>query len=246
MSQPLDAQRSLGELATSVPGAARVFERAGLDFCCGGKKSLHEACAAAGMNAEELLAELAAADPETPSDARWRERPLLDLVQHIVTRHHQYVREETPRIHRWLDKVVSAHGSRHPEVAEIRQGFESMAADLAQHMAKEELILFPAIARLDGPAAVGARPPAGGCGDVAHPVERMMQEHAHSGNDLAELRRLSGGYAPPPDACATFRALYQALADFERDLHQHIHLENNLLFPRALELERQHAGSRPA
>ncbi|HWG37511.1 MAG TPA: iron-sulfur cluster repair di-iron protein [Terriglobales bacterium] len=237
-STTLSASRSLGELAVEVPGAAGVFERVGLDFCCGGKQTLHAACANKGLDEQEVLAALEFGQTlPAPSDQHWQSQPLAEIIQHIIGSHHAYVRRELPNLERWLDKVVAAHGERHAELLEIRHCFQAMASELAQHMAKEELILFPAINRLAEPRA-DARPAAQCFTTIAQPVAMMVAEHEHSGRDLAEMRRASADYTPPPDACATFRALYRGLEAFERDLHQHVHLENNMLFPRALELER--------
>lgn len=229
----LTAARTVGELAVEEPGAARVFQQMGIDFCCGGKKSLHEACREKGLEAKAVLqaiAELPRDRAQAP-DRHWQAKPLQELMSHIVARHHQYVRTETPRIELWIEKCVAAHGARRPELAQIRHTFAAMAAEMAQHMAKEELILFPAIARAESGIAESS---------LAAPVRMMMLEHDHSGRDLAEMRKLSGDYVPPPDACNTYRALYKALDEFEADMRQHVHLENNIVFPRALAFNHVH------
>ncbi len=239
MTTAITADRPVAELALNVAGAAQTFQRLGLDFCCGGRRSLAAACEAQGLDLNQVLAALAEAQaaPENAlPDGEWRTAPLAALTTHIVTRHHQYVRGETPRINTWLDKVVAAHGARHPEVSAIRGHFQALSAELAAHMAKEELILFPAIAQLPegGPAARGI------CGHgLGAPIRQMMLEHDDAGRELDAMRAASGNYAPPQDACTTFRVLYTALAAFEADLHQHVHLENNILFPRTLEAEEQ-------
>lgn len=233
----LSPETPVAELALHVPGAARVFERTGIDFCCGGQASLAAACAAKGLDTGEILAALRFTQtlPEI-TDARWQGEPLEALIRHIVERHHTYVRTSVPQIEKWLEKVVDVHGGRHPELLAVRHTFQAMAGEMAQHMAKEELILFPAIRRLaapEKPERAGAK-----CFEtLAHPVRMMLAEHEHTGHDLAEMRKAAGDYIPPPDACGTYRALYQALAEFESDMHRHVHLENNVLFPRALELE---------
>ncbi|HVA63028.1 MAG TPA: iron-sulfur cluster repair di-iron protein [Terriglobales bacterium] len=238
MTHTLEATRTVGELAVAVPGAARIFESMGIDFCCGGHRTLGAACASQGIEVNEILAALEFGQtlPEK-TDEHWQSEPLPALIGHIVARHHQYVRSEVPHIQRWLDKTVAAHGERHPELLRIRHHFAAMATELSQHMAKEELILFPAIARLAGHAAPGAT-----CFDsLAQPVRMMLLEHEHAGRDLAEMRQASGEFTPPPDACTTYRTLYRALAEFDADLRQHVHLENNILFPRALALEKDSA-----
>ncbi|HUX66678.1 MAG TPA: iron-sulfur cluster repair di-iron protein [Terriglobales bacterium] len=235
MTTPLDPTRTVGELAAALPGAARVFESLGIDFCCGGQGSLEAACASRGLAVREVLAALERSRtlPE-PSGTDWPSEPLPALMGHIVERHHQYIRSEVPHIQQWLDKAVAAHGERHPELLRIRHHFEAMAIEMSQHLAKEELILFPAIARLAGAVAPGAT-----CfASLEQPVRMMMLEHDHAGNDLAQIRQASGDFAPPPDACNTYRALYRALHEFDTDLRQHVHLENNILFPRALQLEK--------
>ncbi|MGH9392612.1 MAG: iron-sulfur cluster repair di-iron protein [Terriglobales bacterium] len=242
MNTTLSPSRSLGELATEIPGAAGVFERVGLDFCCGGKQTLRQACASKGLDELEVLDALDFSQAlPAATDAHWRTEPLQALMKYIVEQHHAYVRRELPSLERWLEKTIAAHGQRRPELLTLRHSFEAMSSELSQHMAKEELILFPAISRLASPDA-GTRPAAQCFQTLAQPVAMMLAEHEHSGRDLAEMRSATGDYVPPPDACATFRALYHGLEAFERDLRQHVHLENNILFPRALELEQQHAA----
>ncbi len=231
METQLSPAARVADLALALPGAAAVFEHLGIDFCCGGGKSLESACQAKGLEVQAVLGALEAGRTQpAPADAHWQSEPLPALLDYIVQRHHGYVREAVPRLDAWLAKVIAAHGSRHPELLAIRHTFTAMAGELAQHMAKEELVLFPAIRQL-GTASAGM--------SVAAPVERMIAEHEHAGRDLEEIRRASGDFIPPPDACATFRACYQGLEEFAADLRRHVHLENNILFPRALGLERR-------
>ena len=228
MPSAITPDSCLGELALEVPAAAGTFEKLGMDFCCGGRRTLAAACASKSLDVNEVIAALQPAAGAAPApDAHWRTAPLPEVIEHIVDRHHGYVRTETPRLQTWLDKVVAAHGARHAELARLRAVFTRMSGELAQHMAKEEMILFPAMRHLEAGADAG----------LAHPVRRMMTEHEDAGRDLAEMRELSGGYQPPASACTTWRVLYQGLEAFEADLHRHVHLENNVLFPRALETE---------
>ena len=232
----VNASRLVGELAAELPGAAQVFQRANIDFCCGGKLSLEKASVARGLDPNKVLAELEASASSTArADApgsRWNQLPVQALISHIVEKHHAYVRRETPTLLAWLDKVVRVHGANHPELARVRHSFTAMASEMAQHMAKEELLLFPAIVKLASP-----NPPAAETSQaIAAPVAQMIREHDHTGNDLEQIRQASGDYTPPPDGCATYRALYQGLAAFESDMREHVHLENNVLFPRALAL----------
>jgi regulator of cell morphogenesis and NO signaling len=219
--------------------AASVFQRFGIDFCCGGNRPVGDACRDLGVDALAVQAELAAAtaspDPGAPRYSAWE---LDALISYIVANHHAYVRQatETLRIH--TRKVADVHGDRHPEVRAIAEQFEHVAQDMTQHMAKEEHVLFPYITALVA-AERGGQSPVAPFGEVANPIRMLEIEHQAAGDEMASIRKLSGGYAVPPDACTTFRVTYQELQAFEADLHQHVHLENNILFPKALVLERK-------
>ena len=235
------AEKTLRELALENPAATRIFEKLHLDYCCGGNKTLRAACNAAGMSAEEVIRTLeAAARPVNPG-RDWSEETLAELMTHIRETHHRYTRDSMEGITALAAKVRQAHGGRHPELAEIQAAFAALAAELTTHLMKEEMVLFPYVERLEEWSAAGdpILPPP--FGSVRNPVSMMLREHDNAGEALRELRRLTNGYRTPADACTTFQALYRALADLEADLHQHIHLENNILFPRAIELE----GGRP-
>lgn len=240
MSFIVDETTCVGDLAVQIPGAARVLDEKGIDFCCTGRRSLRAACDARGLDLKGVLIALEQGLDEGSLEpvVAWQVAALPALIAHIVSTHHQYIRQQTPHIQRWLDRVADAHGEARPEVMRIRHSFTALASELSQHMAKEELVLFPAIERVaGGQPAVGLRRGGWGFEGLAHPVRQMMLEHSHSGHDLADIRRASGDFTPPPEACTTFRALYLALEEFETDLRQHVHLENNILFPRALALE---------
>ena len=168
--------------------------------------------------------------------AEWDD--LSVLTRHIMDRHHGYVRSASPVLAGWLDRLVQRHGERHPELEAIRQTFGKLADDMSMHMMKEENILFPYINDLAVARARGARTPPSPFGTVLNPVRVMEADHALVGELLARLRTLSAGFVPPPDGCATYRLCFAELEAFERDLHQHMHLENSVLFPRAIELER--------
>lgn len=221
--------------------AAAIFQQHGLDFCCGGGRTIADACQAKGVAVDELskqLEELTATPAAgVPQFNRWS--PDL-LVDYIVGNHHRYVRETGPTILAHAKKVARVHGDHHPETVRIAELFEGIARDLDQHMQKEEGILFPAIKGLAGVAPAGSRPfmP---FGSVRNPIRMMEMEHQDAGDEMAEIRQLSSGFTPPEDACMTYRVLYQELHAFEQDLHQHVHLENNILFPKAVELEQQRA-----
>lgn len=233
----LDTAKTVREIAVEMPHATRVFEKFGIDYCCGGAKTLEQACNAANLQVEAVLSSLEA--PAAPAAAQeWSTGPLGELIKHIVDTHHNYVKSETPRLDALIAKVCGVHGKNHPELLEVQKVFRGLGAELSSHMMKEENILFPYLARMEQTIQSGRpsmRPP---FGTVENPIHMMMMEHDSAGDALRELRRLTTDYAPPADACISYQTLYKALADYEADLHQHIHLENNILFPRAVEMEK--------
>ncbi len=230
---------TVGELVANHPGLARVFERFGIDYCCGGKRALEDAARRAGADYPAVLAAVGAALGPARGEVDAAAMPLAELCDHVVETHHAYLRRELPRIDRLLEKVIAAHGERHPELRELQRVADKFAADLSRHMAKEELILFPAIRRLEQDRVY----PAGPFGSLRYPMAAMEAEHDSAGDDLAAMRALTGDFSPPADACPTYRALLGALAELEVDMHRHVHKENNVLFPRALRLEEEIAGS---
>jgi len=220
----------IADIATDVPSSARVFQRLGVDFCCGGKKPLGVACEELGLSVADVTREIedSAAAPATAM-RDWTSASLHDLTMHIVAVYHGALREELPRLDTMASRVARVHGPKAPGVlARIEAIVGELSADLTQHMRKEEMVLFPAICELE--RAGTARIP------VSAPIQVMESEHDRAGELMAELRTLTGGYVAPEWACATTRALYQGLAGFEADMHVHVHLENNVLFPRALAL----------
>jgi regulator of cell morphogenesis and NO signaling len=230
--------KTVRELAVEVPNATRVFEKFGIDYCCGGKKPLAEACGAAGLQVSEVIRALESAAPTAASSGRdISTGSLVELMDHIVTTHHKFTREEIARLKALLEKVCSAHGKNHPELSAIRETFLGLAQELMLHLMKEENILFPYIARMEEALAKNRAVPPPPFGTVQNPVRMMTQEHDGAGEALRRIREASRNYSAPEDACISYQTLYQALAAFEADLHQHIHLENNLLFPRAVEME---------
>ena len=233
----LDTTKTVREIAVEMPQATRIFETLGIDYCCGGQKSLNEACAAANLNVSEVLASLEKATPEAAS-ADFRAGSLGELIQHIVDTHHNFVKSEVPRLESLISKVCGVHGKNHPELLEVQQVFRGVGGELTMHMMKEENILFPYVGRMEQSLLAGrpaARPP---FGSVGNPIHMMMMEHDSAGEALRELRKLTSDYSAPSDACISYETLYRALLDFEADLHQHIHLENNILFPRAIAMEK--------
>jgi regulator of cell morphogenesis and NO signaling len=234
-----DTNQSVREIAIEHPATVHVFESLGIDYCCGGKRPLKEACDRAGVPVERAVELLAAVEePQEAEAANWKDASAQALIEHIVEQHHAYVRRETPHLNTLMEKVVKRHGPAHPEVVSIRDLFGALSEELAAHMLKEEHILFPAIRNLESASEQGQAPPPMFFGSVEVPISRMLADHDDAGELLARMRALSSGYAAPADACPTYRALYHGLDEFERDLHQHVHLENNLLFPRALHIEK--------
>lgn len=233
----------VAEIALRHPASVKVFERHGIDFCCGGKKPLAEACAERGVPLAAVKADLSEALVAPPDETRdWASAPLGELIQHILERYHAPLKQDLPQLGRMSQKVADVHGGRHPELKRMAQIYAALWDELDPHMQKEEQILFPFLATLEGPGA-GRHPLMGA---AEHPIGMMRIEHESAGAALADLRQLSGGYQLPDDACNTWRGLYHGLEQMERELHEHIHLENNALFPRALEVEsRLLQGGRP-
>lgn len=239
--QAIATRKTVGALAAEHPAATRILEKLGIDYCCNGGNTLEEACRAAGLPLnhvkESIESALSAPDYAQP-ESDWNSVPLADLIAHIRNTHHQYTRAEIARLQPLFQKVLSVHGKNHPELANLQATFGGLAQELSTHLMKEEMVLFPYVERME--EAILEKSPIlpAPFGTVQNPVAMMMHEHDGAGEALREMRAASHGYAAPEDACASYRALYQALAEFEADLHQHIHLENNILFPRAIEMER--------
>jgi len=238
----VNATSTVRELAVTVPGATRVFERMGIDYCCGGGRTLADACQAFRVPVDEVVRSLEdAARAVQPGDqvVDWQAESLAALSAHVINTHHAFTRQELARLESLLDKVCSRHGANHPELRQVQELFLLLKQDLLPHMLKEEQVLFPYVVRLEEAvnASRDVQPPF--FVTVQNPVRMMMMEHDTAGDLLREMRAATGNYEAPPDACISYQTLYRALAEFEADLHQHIHLENNILFPRAVEMESQ-------
>lgn len=233
------AEKTVREIALEKPASVRVFESLGIDYCCGGKRSLREACLTANVTEERVLELLAQAAPGSEEDAeQWSHASFADLTAHIVSRHHEFVRRETPRLLALSEKVAVRHAKAHPELIALSDLFSAMARELSTHMLKEEQVLFPYLNSMEA-AVVGGKPaPPAFFGSVRNPIAHMLADHDDAGTLLAQMSDLSGHYRAPADACPSYIALYHGFEEFERDLHQHIHLENNILFPQALEMEK--------
>ncbi len=236
----MNTEKTVRELAVENPHATRVFEKFGIDYCCGGGRSLSAACTEKGVLVEEVeraISEGVTAEVNRLATQDWTQNELSELIDHITATHHVYVRKETVRIQHLLAKIAAKHGEKHPEVIRIQEVFCALSEELTSHLMKEENILFPYIVQLEKATATGLPKPRPMFGSVKSPIHMMELEHASAGEALRSLREDSNNYTAPEDACATFQASYLALGAFEADLHQHIHLENNILFPKAIALE---------
>jgi regulator of cell morphogenesis and NO signaling len=234
------ATQTVRDIALENPATIRIFEAFGIDYCCGGRKPLAEACAAKKLSLDEVVKALENSQPPAREMEDWNAQSLSALAAHIVNTHHAYVRSELPRLAELAEKVVRRHGDTRPELPAIQSQLAELSEELLQHCAKEEVVLFPYIAKLERALANGAPAPQGCFGTIANPIAMMTQEHDAAGALVARMRELSNGFTPPVGACPTYHAYYSGLHEFEQDLHQHIHLENNILFPRAIAMEASH------
>jgi len=232
------ATQTVREIALESPSSIRVFEKLGIDYCCGGRKPLADACMENNLEIAAVLAALeSSTNVHSAVDVNWGTTSLETLIEHIVSSHHVYVKRELPRLAMLAEKVVARHGETTPKLLVIQSTVAQLDAELTHHLGKEEMVLFPYIVSLEHALSTGGDMPASCFGTVANPIAMMTQEHDAAGALLADLRRLSNGFVPPEGACPTYHAFYDGLREFEQDLHQHIHLENNILFPRAIALE---------
>jgi len=236
----INSSMTVREVAIEVPQSTRLFEKLKIDYCCGGNRSLIEACNSAGLEIDEVLGMLQTSsyvDKSETSTVDFQQVPIADLVGHILSTHHVYTKDEMIRLDSLIKKVISAHGENHPELRTVGELFDRLCADLKPHMFKEEQILFPYILALAHACAENQRAPFAPFGTVNNPVRMMMTEHDTAGEILRDLRNVTSNYTTPSDGCMSYNTLYEAMETFEKNLHQHIHLENNILFPKALELE---------
>ncbi|HVJ09012.1 MAG TPA: iron-sulfur cluster repair di-iron protein [Acidisarcina sp.] len=232
------ATTTVREIALEEPSSIRVFEHFGIDYCCGGRVPLANACAELQLPLEDVLKQLDESRGQQPADnpSRWQTAPLAELTEYIVRTHHERVNRETPRMIALANKVAAKHGPGNPNLLRIEELTYQIDEEMRSHQGKEEQVLFPYIQKLEAASTGGAAPRAG-FGSISFPIQMMLREHDSAGAITAEFRSLSNGYQTPPGACPTYHALFDALREFEEDLHRHVHLENNILFPRAIELE---------
>jgi len=235
MSQLLEPT-TVGDIVAGDFRTAAVFERFGIDFCCGGRRDFREACREAGVEPEAVRRALDELPPAASTRDDVASAPLEQLIDHIIDTHHAYVRSALPTIGHYLEKLVEAHGARHPELVSILTVFCHLRADFEQHLIKEEQVLFPYLrdlATTTRPCGVSMSP----FGTVENPIRMLEREHLDAGDEMQTIRELTHGYDVPADGCRTYAVCMAELSCFERDLHRHVHLENNVLFPRAIQLE---------
>ena len=233
----INSEMTVREVALQVPESTRLFESLKIDYCCGGNQPLGQACATAGVDVDNVMEMLAGVGQSNEGALDFQNASLPELITHILDTHHVFTKTEMERLQALADKVLGVHGGNHPELIHLDELWQRLCADLRPHMFKEEQVLFPYIMGMTRAAEKGQGAPFAPFVTVNNPIRMMMMEHDTAGQLLRELRVLTSDYKVPPDACISYQTLYQALENFEKDLHQHIHLENNLLFPKALELE---------
>ncbi len=232
----IDQQATVGQLMVEQPARSSVFERWGLDYCCGGRKPLHQACAEKGIALEAVVADLESCTSRSIAfpEPDWNEVPLSVLADHIVSTHHAYVRWSMPRLSAIIEKVCNAHGQRFTHLYEVREIFAVLRVEFEAHIAKEEMVLFPLIRQLEEMSDLGvtAHLPS-----VRYPIVAMETEHDSTGRALEDIRRLTDNFTRPSGACNTYLAMLDGLNALETDTHRHVHKENNILFSRAMDLE---------
>ena len=232
--------KTIRDIALETPATTRVFEEFKIDYCCGGRKSLDEACAAAGLDSRVVAQKIEAAinDQKTRGETGPTEkRSASELIDHIIAKHHIFTAAEIERLSPLMEKVCTRHGEQHPELFKLQSMFRALADSLIPHMRKEEMVLFPYIQMLESPIDRNAHARTPHFSTVENPIRMMMADHEEDGERLRVMREISSDYKLPEGACPSFTALYAGLEDLEKDLHRHIHLENNVLFPAAVDLE---------
>jgi regulator of cell morphogenesis and NO signaling len=237
----IDSDLTLADLVTRRPELAPHLDVLGLDFCCGGARRLNDAAAEAGLDLIEVVETLQAVPTVNPSagdGADWNTLDMVGLVDHLESTHHVYLRGALPRLDTLAEKVAGVHAEHHPELAQVRDTFRVLRADLEPHLMKEEMVLFPMIREL----STATEAPSFHCGTLRNPIAVMSSEHDRAGELLARLRALTGAYTVPDDGCASYELLYTGLAELEADTHLHVHKENNLLFPIAIAEEQRLAA----
>ena len=237
-----DSEKQIGQFVAEDYRTAAIFSKYKIDFCCNGGRTINEACKKKGIDSNVLLDELHSVLNEKRGESiDYKSWPLDLLIDYIEKKHHRYVEEKIPVLRQFLDKLCRVHGERHPELFKINELFTASAGELASHMKKEELILFPFVKKMVKAKLNEGAVQSPQFGTVENPISLMMQEHDNEGERFREIAKLTNDYNPPADACNTYKVTFAMLDEFEKDLHLHIHLENNILFPKAIKLEQQFA-----
>jgi regulator of cell morphogenesis and NO signaling len=244
MTDEITVLKSVAEIVVKYPETRKPLEEMGIDYCCGGKHSLKDACENAGLSPQEVvqrLKKVIEASEREQSDKKDLDKiSLKELIDHIINEHHAFLKQELPRLKNLREKVYRAHQQKHGRMLEnLGRILEKLRIDIEMHLAKEEQILFPIIKQIEGHVKQGGPEPNINCGSITNPINQMEYEHEVAGGLLAEIQKTTSGYNPPSDACESFKALYDGLQGLEDNLHEHIHLENNILFPKAVKLEEE-------
>ncbi|WP_430613524.1 iron-sulfur cluster repair di-iron protein [Flavobacterium sp. JP2137] len=233
---------TIGEIVAQDYRTAAIFSKHGIDFCCKGHRTIEEVCEKKTLDSNRLLEVLdEVLAHQTSSSIDYKTWPLDLLTDYVEKTHHRYIEEKTPVLLQFLNKLSRVHGQNHPELLEVEQLFKESAQELAVHLKKEELILFPFVRKMVGAQIGNEKIQAAHFGSVENPVAMMMEDHDHEGERFRKIAGITNNYTPPSDACNTYKITYAMLEEFERDLHKHIHLENNILFPQSIELEKRMA-----
>lgn len=230
--------KTIGEIVADDFRTAAVFKKYGIDFCCKGNRSIEEATERKKINPEDVYRDLESIGAESNGNIDFNSWPLDLLADYVEKTHHRYIEDKTPALLQFLNKISKVHGERHPELVEVYQLFEESAHDLAAHLKKEELILFPFIKKMIHAQRENLPLENPHFGTVENPVTMMKHEHSVEGDRFETIRELTNDYQIPTDACSTYQVTFKMLEEFENDLHKHIHIENNILFPKAIELEK--------
>ncbi|RIV67640.1 iron-sulfur cluster repair di-iron protein [Flagellimonas aequoris] len=240
----LTLEKTVGQMVAEDYRTAQIFKNHKIDFCCKGNRTLQEVAEKKGLDTETLLKELGDVQDRDQGDSPdFNTWPLDLLIDYIEKKHHHYVEQHIPILKQYLNKLCQVHGNRHPELFGIFKHFSASAGELTMHMKKEELVLFPCIRKMVHAAPDGTISDPPHFGTVRNPIQMMMEEHDNEGERFRKIATLSSDYTPPADACNTYRVTYSLLREFEEDLHRHIHLENNILFPKAEILEKKLFGN---
>lgn len=238
-------EKTVAEIVTDNYRTADTFRRHQIDFCCGGKQNLLKVCNDKSLDPQQIVAELQE-QVNLPADSGtdFNLYSLKDLINHIISTHHEYVMESIPTLLTYADKVARVHGDRHPELIQIKSLLQSIFMELTDHMQKEEQVLFPYTVALESAYLNQSLLPSIPFGNFQNPISKMEDEHEKVGDLTGHVRRLASDFVPPEGACNTYRVFFAKLEEFERDLHTHVHLENNILFPRALHMDNELRGMR--